>query len=387
MTSKIINRIRFISSNAFRQVLMSIFGIFIPFLVIHYSSKIVWGEFISFLLYILFTQQIINWGNKEHLIRVFSENPSKIRENFTSSLIIRLPILILFTIIDFSYFQMDLGLYLFLWQLGLFFVNSPESLIIYEKKFIQSIYIETLSFVFFLSCFYFQISQINVKKIVLIYSLYQLIKSILYVLLFKKTYILKNLKIDISYFKKNIWFFFLSILGFMISKIDVYIIESFHNKIITSDYQIMNTLLLFTMSIPMYIYTPFIKNIYRNNTVVIHKVKKTFLLLGLTLIPLALICISILQLHFLNNNYSLWTYIIAFFYVFPSFIYGIEILSLFKNHKEKTVVIVLFIGAIFNFILTYTLLCYNFNLNSALLGSAITQILILLLFSIIKKES
>lgn len=387
MTSKIINRIQFISSNAFRQVLTSLFGILIPFLVIHYSSKIVWGEFISFLLYILFTQQIINWGNKEHLMRVFSENPSKIRENFTSSLIIRFPILILFAIIDFSYFQINLGLYLFLWQLGLFFINSSESLIIYEKKFIQSIYIETLSFVLFLSCFCFQASQINAKKLLLIYSLYQLIKGMLYILLFKKTYILKNLKIDTSYFKKNIWFFFLSILGFIISKIDVYIIESFHNKIITSDYQIMNTLLLFTMSIPMYIYTPFIKNIYRNNTVFIHKVKKTFILLGLVLIPLALICISILQLYFLNNNYALWTYIIAFFYVFPSFIYGIEILSLFKNHKEKTVVIVLFIGAIFNFILTYILLRFNFNLNSALLGSAITQILILLLFSIMKKKS
>ncbi len=387
MNFKFLNRIKLVSSNALRQAFTSLYNILIPLLVIHLSSKIIWGQFVSFLLYILFSQQLINWGNKEYLIRRYSENPSKIKELSASTLITRIPILIIFIIVDFTYFKPIEGVFLFFWHLGLFFSNATESLVIYNKKFLSALFIETFCFLFFFISIFFT-NNAEVTQIIKLYSFYQFIKGIFYFLLCNNEFSKKGLKFNLTYFQETVWFFFLSILGFLCSRIDVYIIERFNNKTATSNYQIMNTLLVFIMSLPVFLYIPYIKNIYRNNVSIIHNAKKKLAIIGLILVPISLIFISVLQKKYLINNYSLKTYTIAFFYVFPSFIYGIDILYLFKNHKEKTVVFVLMTGAFINFILTFLFVKNNFKLESALLGSAIAQISTLLLFQLtIKMEN
>ncbi len=386
MNLKISFRLKQISFNTLRQGTISLFGIVTSIIVVNFSSKALWGEFVYFLLYILFSQQIINWGNREYLIRFFSENPYKIKEVFTSIFFVRFPLLFFFLIIDVSFFNTNLCIYLFLWQLGLFLTNSYEAIVIYEKKFIRSIYIEILSFIFFIISFFIWSKHLRIKQLLIIYSLYQIARGLLYFATFRNNFHFKKQQLDFYFYKKNIWFFFLSFLGFFVSKVDVYIIESFNNRVLTTDYQIMNTFFIFIMSIPMYIFNPFIKNIYRNNTSVILKFKKNIILIGLIIIPLCLICVCLLQVLFLQNNFHFKTYILAFFYIIPSFIYGIEILQLFRQHKEKKVVIILFIGALLTSTLTFLFLKNNLEFDNALLGSTIAQILLLFLFSVTQKK-
>ncbi len=380
MKSKTLHRIGFISSNTIRQIVVSVVGMAIPFMVIQNSSKVIWGEFVSVLLFSLLALQIINWGNKEYLLREFSQSPNKIKADFLRVLFTRFPLVIAFSVIAIFYF--DFGASLFLLLLGRYLIHSFEVLVVFEKKFNASLFIELVTFLIFCLAFYYFKESIDVYFLVLIYSGYQLLKGIGYCLLFNTLLSFNKTTFDVSYFKAGFWFFLLSLFGFLASKIDVYIIERFGNKIMTSDYQIINSLLVFTMSTATFVYGPFTKNIYRNNHEIIQKAKKIMALLGVCIVPLSLVGIYCINHYFLEVSVSFWFYIIAFFYVYPSFIYGIDIVNLFKQHQEKKVVMLLLIGTVCNFILTVAFLNLNFGIISALLGSAIAQIVVLILFKL-----
>ena len=380
MNSKNLNRIGFISSNALRQILVSVFAMVIPFLVIHYASKEIWGEFVSFLLYSLVVSQIINWGNKEYLLRTFSVTPSKIKENFSTVFVTRLPLVFLFSVIGFFCFSLDLAIYTFLWILGRFLIHSYEVLVIFEKKFKMAVLIEMGSFLIFGLAFYLFKSVLALKLLLILYSLYQFLKGICYLLLFKKSLKFKNISFDYNYYKVSFWFFLLSILGFLASKIDVYVVERFGNKIITSDYQVVNGLLVFIMTISPFIYLPFTKNIYRSTDIIMQKVKKTVGFLGLIIVPTSLVFVYFILKFYLQLEFKYWFYAIAFLYVYPSFIYGIEIINLFKQNKEKKVVLFLLLGVISNILLNYFFIISNYGIQGVLLGSAIAQLITLFLF-------
>lgn len=346
----------------------------IPFLVIHFSQKEIWGSFVSILLYTLFAVQVINWGNKEYVLRLFSLLPNKIKKNYSRILFTRLPLVFLFTLGSLFFFPVSYAFYIFIWMLGRYFNHSTEALVIYEKKFNASIIIETVSFLVFLLPFYLLKNDFGIYSLLVNYSFYQFIRGTGYFVLFQKYLSAENVKIDTSYYKQAFPFFLLSVLGFFTSKIDVYSIDYFENRTIVANYQVLNSLLVFSMSVSAFIYTPFTKNIYRNNKTTVAKIQKQLSLLGLFLVPVALLVIYFITVFYLKTQLSFWFYSIAFLYVYPSFIYGIKIVELFKNHKEKTVIKILLTGAVINTIISTILVYLNYGMSGALLGAAIAQL-------------
>ncbi|HNP31659.1 MAG TPA: hypothetical protein PKN96_00045 [Flavobacterium sp.] len=382
MKNKSLKRLGLITNNTIRQVLISVFGMVIPFLVIRFSSKEIWGSFVAVYLFSLFAQQVINWGNKEYLLRKFSENPAKISSLFSENLITRFPLVILFSIIGFFLFSGSYGFWITVWLIGRFWIHSVEALVLYQKEFDKSIGIEVLSFIGFGVSFYFLKCGITVYSLLIIYSTYIFFKGLLYILLFKKFIFFQKISFQIDYFKTSFSFFLLSVLGFLGSKIDVYIVEHFGNRIITADYQIINSLLVFVMSVTAFIYSPFTKMIYRNNDDVIKKTQKTLAYFGLLIVPVSLLVIHFILKFYLKTNFDTTFYLIAFLYVYPSYVYGLDIVNLFKKHQEKIVVKNLVFGVIANTVLSSLFLYLQYGIIGALSGSAIAQLFVLILFKL-----
>lgn len=352
----------------------------IPFLVIHFSSKEIWGSFVAVFLYSLLALQFISWGNKEYQLRKFSENPAKIAVAFSENLVTRFPLAILFSIISFFLFPVSFGFWITIWLVGRYWNQSVEALVLYQKEFNKSIIIEVLSFIGFGICFYYLKSEISVFSLLIIYSTYQFLKGLLYIFLFKKFLLFQKAPFQIDYFKTSFSFFLLSILGFLGSKVDVYIVEHFGNKTITADYQIINSLLVFVMSITAFIYSPFTKMIYRNNEDVIKKTQKTLSLFGLLIVPCSLLVVHFIIKFYLKTTFDITFYLITFLYVYPSYVYGLDIVNLFKQHQEKVVVKNLIVGVIINSVLSSLFLYLGYGIPGALTGSAIAQIILLILF-------
>lgn len=380
MKNKSLKKLSLISSNAIRQVLVSLFGLIIPFLVIHFSDKEIWGSFVSILLFSLLALQFINWGNKEYLLRKFSEQPSKIGVAFSENMTTRFPLVAIFSIIGFLFFPIQFGFWIMIWLVGKFLNHSVEALILFQKEFDKSIVIEVGSFIIFGVSFYFLKAKIDVYSLLIIYSLYQFFKGFFYFILFKKFFLLQKSLFQIDYFKSSFPFFLLSILGFLASKIDVYIIENIGNNTITAEYQIINSLLVFTMSITVFIYAPFTKMLYRNTDNVIEKSQKALATIGLVIVPVALFVISIILKYYIKTNFGIVFFLIAFMYVYPSYVYGLDIVNLFKQHQEKIVVRNLLLGVITNTLLSSLFLYLDYGIVGVLFGSALAQVLVLILF-------
>lgn len=357
----------------------------IPFLVIHFSSKEIWGEFVAIFLYCLLTLQIINWGNKEYLLRKFSENPKAISVHFSQNMATRFPLVILFFGIGLFLFPSSFGFWILIWLLGRYFTHGTEVLVVYEKKFNSSILIELITFGFFGILFYLYKNDITVYRILVIFSLYQFLKGILYFGLFKNWLTIKTFSFKITYFKTALPFFILSILGFLGSKIDLYIIESLESKTITAEYQIINSLLVFCMSITALVYSPFTKLLYRNTDQIVDKAKNILAYVGLIVVPVSLLIIYFILELYLKVELEFYFYLIAFVYVYPCYVYGLDIINLFKQHKEKTVVIVLTVGVVLNSLLSTWFLYLGYGIIGALFGSAIAQMAILVLIKLKNK--
>lgn len=352
----------------------------IPFLVIHWCTKELWGSFVSLLLFSLLALQVINWGNKEYLLRQFSLHPNQIKVDYSRVLFTRLPLVFIFVVVALFYFRVSFGLCLLLWLVGRFLSHSVEPLILFEKKFTLAIRIEFGCFVVFVLALFLLQLQLNLTLLLLLYSLYQFAKGLLYFLTFSQSFSFKNLKIDWQYYRLTFPFFLLSILGFLASKVDVYLMERLGNTIVTSDYQVINSLLVFTMSLSAFLYAPFTKNIYRNNAAVIKKTQKLTAVAGVVLVPFSLLIIAIVLQYYLSLKLGYAFYIVAFLYVYPSFVYGIKVVDLFRQHREKNVVLILFCGALANGILSALFLYLDFGITGALFGSALAQMLVLILF-------
>ncbi|WNM19374.1 polysaccharide biosynthesis protein [Flavobacterium capsici] len=380
MKNKSLKKLSLISSNAIRQVLVSLFGLIIPFLVIHFSDKEIWGSFVSILLFSLLVLQFINWGNKEYLLRKFSEQPNKIGAAFSENMTTRFPLVVIFSITGFLFFPIQFGFWIVIWLVGRFLNHSVEALILFQKEFDKSIVIEVGSFIIFGVSFYFLKAKIDVYSLLIIYSSYQFFKGFFYFIIFKKFFLLQKSVFKIDYFKSSFPFFLLSILGFLASKIDVYIIENIGNNTITAEYQIINSLLVFTMSITVFIYAPFTKMLYRNTDNVIEKSQKALATIGLVIVPVALFVISIILKYYIKTNFGFIFFLIAFMYVYPSYVYGLDIVNLFKQHQEKTVVRNLLLGVITNTLLSSLFLYLDYSIVGVLFGSALAQVLVLILF-------
>jgi len=352
----------------------------IPLIVIKFSSKELWGSFVSLLLFSLVALQIINWGNKEYLLRQFSQFPNKIKADYSRILFTRLPLVFVFSIAAAFCFPFSFCVFILLWIFGRFLTHSVEALIIYEKKFNRAMAIEVGSFIIFCAVLYSLIPKLDLLLLLVIYSCYQFVKGMLYFLVFQNFLSYHNLSIDLKYFSLTFPFFMLSIFGFLASKIDVYIIDHLGDKIVTSDYQVINSLLVFTMSLSAFLYAPFTKNIYRNSQPVIQKTQRLVALAGLGIVPVSLLIIYAILGFYLNLRLSILFYLAAFLYVYPSFVYGIKVVGLFKQHREKTVVLYLLAGTIINSVLSAAFLYFGFGITGALFGSAIAQLFVLILF-------
>ena len=382
MKNKSLKRLGLITNNTLRQILISVFGMVIPFLVIHFSSKEIWGSFVAVFLYCLLALQIINWGNKEYLLREFSKNPKEIGRYLSENTATRFPLVILFSVIALFLFPISFCGWILIWLLGRYFMHAMEALVFYEKKFKSSILIELMTFSFFGMLFYLFKNDITVYFLLAIFSLYQFLKGILYLWLFKNWLSIKNFAFRINYFKSALPFFGLSILGFFGSKIDLYIIESLESKTITAEYQIINSLLVFCMSITALVYSPFTKLLYRNTSQIVDKAKNILAYIGLIIVPVSLLIIYFILELYLKVDLEFYFYLVAFVYVYPCYVYGLDIIDLFKQHKEKSVVLVLTVGVILNSFLSTLFLHLGYGIIGALSGSAIAQLVILSLIKL-----
>ncbi|MFY8109719.1 MAG: hypothetical protein ACOVO9_12030 [Bacteroidia bacterium] len=368
-----------ILANSFNTFLPTLTNIITSAIVIRLFDSEWWGQITILQLYMFLGAQFSAWGNRDSLLKLFSEHPSDIKsywiQSFSSRLFFLIPILAGTYFVSENFIEI---FYLSIWIVLRYFNQSFESIILFSRDFISSILAEIFGLLF--TCLGLLIfkDSLSYNEVLLVLTIGYLFKMIVLTIKFKSFFSFSYLlKPD---FKKLMTFFpfmVISFMGVLQQKVDIISMTWFLSKNEIAQYQVYSSFLLFAHSIPGLLISPYIKNIYRLPKSIFSKLNNYFLGLGLVIsvISIALIYIAITLIYQFNFSFTL--YLLGFINILLTYFYILEIFILFKYNKQKHVMIINGVIILINFIFCY-LLIEELKIQGAILANIICQIIIYL---------
>lgn len=381
------NAIRFLPVllNGLRSILSPVFGILFSYTIVTFFSKELWGDFVNYLLFFLIVSLISNWGNKTFLMRAFSQNPKNIVTDWQALFIARLPICMLCVISVFFFFEFYLALFMIIWVVSAFVYHSFFSIIFYNREYEKMIAIEILSFLVLLFLVYLQRENLSSFVLVQSYAIHVFVKALLAIIFYPLFFNFKSFQFNSKLLWISFPFFLLGISGFLQSKIDIYAYSFYYDGIPLGEYQIISGFFIFSQSMVMLLIFPYVKNIYRMSTKSIDLIRKNSAIYGFILNSIVLVSIYFALLLF-DIKLSTIQVILGFMIGYPCYIYTLDILLLFKTHKEYFVIKTSIICLSINFLMSVLLLHLDYNITGTLAGNAAAQIVALYCYLILRKK-
>ncbi len=375
-------RLIHVFTNAVSMFLPNITNIIISTIIIRFYFPEWWAQVTVLQLYMFLGNHLCAWGNREMLIREFSNHPSKITqlwmESFSVRILFLIPILIGAFFVPVSIVESFL---LVLWIVLKYFTQSYEAPIIYFRNFVFNIITELISLLVTLIGIYFFKQTLSYIDVLLAISLGYFIKALLLLLKFK---FLFNFSYSISFDFKNLSrtfpFMMIGFAGILQQKIDMVSVVWLLPKIEIVQYQIFNSLLLFFHAIPGFILIPFMKSAYRLPDSSHKKIQSFLSVFGVFISIGGILLVYILVKYLYQFDLSLAMYVLGFLFLLTTYFYIFKIFLFFKENKQKSAMIINFITVLINFILCYFLILV-WNIEGAVLANVITQLIIIFIYS------
>jgi O-antigen/teichoic acid export membrane protein len=354
-------------------LLLPIFSIAISFFAIRLTSVELWGEFVSVMIIVQFVAHLASWGNKDYLLREFSRFPGRIAENWQISLLTRLVLLcglcLIMVLLGYSWLRVSL---MILWTAGIVIVQSYESLVLYRKAFLFSLWVETGA-IFLLIIGVVSVGANNtIDKLLLLFAVIQILKAVIYVGRFREILSEFSIRIDLQYFRLAFPFFLLGFSGLLASRIDLYAVSYYMEERDVARYQVFINLMLYLQSVSAFIVTPYVKNIYRMENQTISKISRRLFVFGIVILIPALIIVYWLLITLYDIRFSVEFLALGGAFVLPIYAYLPLIHRLYKLNRTGIVLVVNLVGAGANLALNVILLP-NIGVSGAILSSAVIQ--------------
>lgn len=370
-------RLIIVGINTIKGFLTPLLNFFIAIIGIKFFGKENWGEVIDILLWIYFILIIANWGNREYLIRKYSRLPSKIYTIYFKSLFSRSPLLIL-SLLFFVFFKADTAVLCIILSILMYCYSSLNSIIIHHQKFSLQLISDVMSFSTTLLILYFN-THYNLNIILLAFIAGVFIKTSVLV------YKLDLFKEKVSYhfsiveLKHYLPFFIIAFLGWLATKIDMYIVTINLNKIDVSEYQIISNSFILINAGFTFIISPFSKHIYRLPIATVNKIRTKLNIIALPYLLISSLIIWFIMeklLHLdININYYYLSSIKALFPLF--FIIDIMILNKFNFEKKVTYTIIF--GILINLLCMYVLI-EKYQIIGVIISTIISKFFLLIIY-------
>lgn len=385
---KYLKRLKTISLFGMSQ-LLSVFSVLIlSYIIIQFHSIELWGEYVEILIWTNVFLLFLSFGNNDYLLKLFSKNPSKINQQWTNNLIARsilLPpslLLILFIPI-FNHLEWMI----FIVILFQFLNQSFKSLIVYHRKFILNIFVESSYLLSLIILVFYNLESLNLKLLLQIILISQGLKFLLFSIVLLKYFKYIKVQFQLLELKKSIPFFIPLAIGTFRSKIDVYYGTHFFSVSQLSKYQVFLSFLALTQMASTFAITPYLKNYYRSSNTVIKKIQKRFFVFGWGFAVVATVFMYVIISEIYNLDFTFQQYGLAFLFMIPLFLQVLLVSEYYKRDKQYKIASFASIVVFIQIIIGYFLIKY-WNINGALLLKLLGQwgIVIILWFWIKKQK-
>jgi hypothetical protein len=183
------------------------------FLIVVFGIKIfgkeAWAELINVMIWVFFISFVFGWGNRDHLLRTYSENPSKMYHAFFSNLLSRC-MLLPFATVFFFFFPTTIAAWAIVLIYLLFLYNSLSTLVVYHQNFGAQLLAEVIGFgIIFGSIFYIETFDLSsFLQIYVVATFCKLLVLSLQLNFWKESF---SVKISLQEFKLGLPFFILGL--------------------------------------------------------------------------------------------------------------------------------------------------------------------------------
>ena len=374
---KLSNRMIPVLLNGTKSFLVPAISILFSFLVIRFSDKSIWGDFVPFLLFFHLANTVTNWGSKDFLLRSFSKSPQRKVGDWQDMFVSRLPVLIVAIVTAFMFFPSEEAVYLSSWVLVAYVSNAVLPIVNDRRDYLAVIVIELTAFVGAITYLLYQ-SSLSVNHLLIIYTCYQLGRAILYALRYVSFFRFQSPTFNLSLLVVTFPFFLLALSGFLQSKFDLYIFERFANDVELADYQIISGFLVFSQALATMILMPYVRNIYRMKKGALSKIVRFMVLAGIPIQLASVGAICLVLVWFFDIHPNLIQLALFFAIGYPSFAYAVHVFSSFSQQREKDVLMVSIISAAVNGLMSLILLSLNLGMTGVLIAHALAQLVALI---------
>ena len=384
--AKIAQRLKTVTQYGFGQSIVVATQLLLSLIVIKKHDASLWGEYVELLLWVNIPAIIVYFGNKNYLLKAFSDRPAAVYQTWFTNLLSRglLFVASVLIVIWIPLFQ-DHLLIIILWVFLLYYNQGFESLIIHDRNFKLSIYTELSRNILLILSLLACISILDLRLLILLVLGAALIKAIVYSFYYFRKFYGVRFIIDYSILLVLLPFFIPMFLGTIRSKTDAYYGTLFFSKEDLSHYQVFISLMMLVQLGASYVINPFLKNFYRVKQQIASQIERQFTLLGL-LVGIAFIPILYVLAQYLYGfDYSLLSYAFAFLFVITVFIHLLLISEFYKYNRQMSVAGMTALVAIIQIIVGYYLI-HDYHIEGALATKALGQWLIIILLLLFRKK-
>ncbi len=385
--NKFLARLKIISLYGFSNLSTLIAQLVLSFIIIRMHSVDLWGEYVEIWLWLQLIVLFSYFGNKNYLLKVFSESPSQVFKYWTSNFLSRgvlflISLVFICTIPLFTDFLWPI----IAWAFLLFFNQSFEVLILYRRDFKFSLFSELSKNIFTIIAVLAIIEQLSVHSLLLCIILGLVIKALANFIFYFRNIKTAPLELDFPSLKRSVPFFIPMVLGTIRTKIDAYYGTVFFNKTDLSKYQIFITMIGLVQVGATYVINPFIKTFFRIGDNTRRRIEKQFVLLGLLAGVLTLPLLYFVSSGLYNFTFSNTSYLLAFLFICTLFIHLLLINEFYKKNKQTTVAVIIAITAIIQISLGYVVIDAQ-QIEGALFIKTLGQWLMIIALYIYKQRT
>lgn len=375
-------RLRLIGINTIQGFANPAFNFLIVVFGVKIFGKEDWASLINVMLWVFFMTFMLGWGNRDYLLRKYSKAPGKMYHAFFSNFLSR-SLLLPFSLLFFIFFPVPIAFWAILLVVLTFTYASLGTLIVYHQNFSAQLLAEIVAFaIIFGSIYYFE--SFDLERFLKVYVIAVATKLI--VLSVRMNFWKERFSatISIQEFNAGLPFFILGLSGWLISRVDIYVVDFYLEKSQLAEYQLLITSFLMLQALAAYISIPFTKHVYRVSNDVVQKIKHNLYSVALPLTLVGGFSIWIIMEKFVKLGFTYDYYILGGLIALPCYFYTLNIMELMKNHKERTIITISFIGFFVNISLIF-LLIEDYEILGVLISVCITQWMVLMAYKVHRK--
>lgn len=370
-------------TNTFNSLIVPGFGVLVSLVVVRRGSTELWGAFVEIMIYVQLAAHIVGWGNKEYLLRAFSFSPAHIAQEWQTSLITRLALLVPVGAVVVALMPSPTlaGLAL-AWCAGLVLYQANDVLILYRKDFVYSIAVELAAIALMVGAVVWQGSNLTVSGLVFWFALTAWLKAAAFLLRYRGHVLVGWVgRFWPRYFRLALLFFLLGFTGLLQSRVDLYAVNYYLAPVRVGQYQVFINLMLYLQSISAFILMPFAKTIYRLDVTTISRMSIRLLALGIAIVIPGLFLVYAVLVYLYQYTVPPAAMLLGGLMVLPSYFYLPIIYSFFRANRQIVVLEVNLIGIAASLGLS-VLLLPQIGMTGALTASAASQWLMLVIYVI-----